>query len=207
MAQLESGGTTWHNASPTNPSPGPAQPTSAVQPPAKTQNANGLTPDLSALARARKEGNKRSAMCATEPLFELGEPHPTEPGYLPAWITEQLKANRKPTYRRAAAFTRCPRCKQIILTGLDDDWCAFNVQADPTPINDHQESACATIKRPTYAADISRRNIELDRRPFLAHGKPSSSPILPGHRCGARFPTFLYPPESITPGATNEPPF
>lgn len=108
---------------------------------------------------------------------------------LPAWIREQLQAATWPT-RRAARFHRCPDCNAIVLTGLDGDNCAFTSTTDPTPITRQLEIACLLAGRRTYTAWRAPNGYELTYR---HPSTPEQQPILPEHRCGARFPGFLTP--------------
>lgn len=139
-------------------------------------------------------------------LFEApapaSSPPPTPETGMPAWLVRALE--EKTGGFRAARWIRCPHCHQLILEGLDDDICAFTVRADPTPITLEQEQLCATIGRPTYTVTTGTR-LELDRRTWRHLGYPSPlAPIVPEHRCGARFQTFLKPPAHNTAGANND---
>lgn len=128
---------------------------------------------------------------------------PKEP--MPKWLVRALEI--KTGGFRGAHWERCRNCRQIILEGLDADIAALTVQADPTPINPRQETACHLTARPTYTVTMTSRRIELDRRDQWSIGEPSPSfPILPAHKCGARFPGFLLPP-ARTQGATDDCPF
>lgn len=148
-------------------------------------------------------------------LPEPGTPHPTEPGDLPNWIAEQLRANKTNATARTARFRHCPKCEAIILTGLDADLLAWTVNADPTPLTEQQETAAIIVGRRTFLATKTTDGYRLDH---LDHddGLPArigtNPDHLPEHQCGARFPGFIHPPTSN--GATNhgypidtEPPF
>lgn len=138
-------------------------------------------------------------------------PAPKQPrdttGKMPAWLVRALET--KTGGFRGAHFNKCPDCHQWILEGLDEDTCAFTVQADPTPLTPKQEAACATIGRPTYCVEFGPR-LELTRRDSYSKGRPSEYPIIPAHKCGARFKTYLTGPgaKSPTHGANdNDCPF
>lgn len=136
------------------------------------------------------------------PLPGMPKPPKKTPGPMPKWLIQAIET--KTGGFRSARWTRCPKCQQIILQGLDDDIAAFTVQADPTPINPRQETACRLTARPTYAVTEGRQ-IELDRRDRWSTGKPSPDrPIIPAHKCGARFPGFLLPKQKRTQGATDD---
>lgn len=153
-----------------------------------------LTPPFT--PHAKKGAHRQPA------LFNIpASPKPKTPG-MPGWLKRALET--KTGGFRQAHWNRCPNCGQIILTGLDADTCAFTINADPTPITPRQEQLCALTGRPTYYVTAGQNRIELDRRDTYSIGRPSPHyPIVPAHKCGARFPGFLLPPETKTQGATN----
>lgn len=132
-------------------------------------------------------------------LFSIGDtpaprtPHPTEPGYLPAWVADQLQANNPNTARRTAKYQRCPKCQQITLTGLDHDTAAFTARTDPTPLTPQTELATILAGRQTYAAWRTPEGYHLEHRDHF-NMADLQHPILPEHQCGARFPGFLEAP-------------
>lgn len=134
------------------------------------------------------------------PLFDIPLPpipHPTKPGNLPSWISDQLHDSH-PSDRRVARFHYCRKCGDIVITGLNDDWCAYTVTADPTPINRPTEIACIILARPTFNAwpASTSSGWELERRnPRLL--PTNRHPIVPAHICGRRFPGFLSEPEVV----------
>lgn len=134
--------------------------------------------------------NPVSLSLHSEPVPTSKPAKPAPNSDLPGWLRKELET-RTGGFRHAS-WNRCPRCRAIILEGLDDDIAAFTVQADPTPINIDQENICHTIGRHTYTATIGK-NIELNHRTTYAAGRPSRHPIVPAHRCGARFAGFLLP--------------
>lgn len=110
-------------------------------------------------------------------------------------MTEQLVIGDRPLQRRSM-FRRCTRCDDIILVGLDNDVCAFKVEADPTPLTARQEYACYLTGRRTYDATVVARAVELLHRDVAYVDAPERVPwqVVPAHQCGARFPGFLIPP-------------
>lgn len=124
-------------------------------------------------------------------------PHPTEPGYLPTWIADQLNGRTPNTGHRTARFHACHRCTAIVITGLDDHVMATTVTADPTPLDTPAIRACQLINRRLYTAWRRTTGYELTPYTPTAH-----QPTIPAHHCGARFPTFL---EHAIPLPTDHP--
>lgn len=122
--------------------------------------------------------------------------HPDGTGTMPQWVTDQLNDDTLSMPHRNAIFTRCPRCQDITITGLDANILAQHATADPTPLDATQELACALTNRPTYTAQLRGttltiwyREIHIEKPP----NTPGTWPVIPAHRCGQRFPGFLIP--------------
>lgn len=133
--------------------------------------------------------------------------HPRRPQKpsMPAWLRAALET--KTGGFRAARWRRCHTCHELTLTGLDNHLLAETATVDPTPITPEEEIAVILAGRTTYNLETyARTKIHLKRRDH-AHGlgKPSRRPVVPEHRCGARYPGFLYPPQQKDP--THAPPF
>lgn len=165
-------------------------------------NATSATP--------RKTPKTAPTLPGLEPEPKRNEQHP-DGGWLPTWITEQLRANKNNAASRTAKYHRCRKCKAIVITGLTHDTCAWTATADPTPLNRKTELAAILTDRQTFQApkDNTTGGYRLDYR------NPGSTwtertPVIPEHRCGHRFPGFLEPPAQPN-GETNDypdtPPF
>lgn len=137
----------------------------------------------------------------------IPEPHPSGVGYLPQYVTEQLQAERRPIGRQAK-YMHCPKCGDIVLRGLDDEYCAVDALADPTPLTARTEYACYLVGRTTYNAITRGQTFELGARMLRWVRAPelTSWPVIPQHRCGARFPGCIIPSESA-PTYNSDPPF
>lgn len=109
---------------------------------------------------------------------------------IPAWLNRHLEAIGQANtdgISRTAKARRCPRCKTVILAGLDAPRCAFAVRVDPHPLDANAELASLLIGRPTYRATAVGPNYELDHRAWwnLRHSPPSDDVlVLAAHRCG-----------------------
>lgn len=135
----------------------------------------------------------------------IPDPHPSGTGWLPQWVTDQLNTN--PPIGRRALFTRCRKCKEIVLRGLDADILAMEVTADPTPLDPMQELACVLTGRATYQANVGGDEIKIIDRQlrYTTAGVPPPRPIIPEHVCGRRFPGFIIEPVTQTERAKNPP--
>lgn len=135
--------------------------------------------------------------------------HPLGTGYLPQWLAAELQEKHPNRMARTATWTRCGKCKEIILTGLDADLLATAVHADPTPLTDHQELAALLTGRRTFNIDHDGPGARIHYRTrweMLTPPSRNSQPTIPEHACGRRFPSFLVPPEP-TPVDSEHPPF
>lgn len=119
--------------------------------------------------------------------------HPSGTGYLPAWVANQLQDNKDNRAARTARYHKCDKCKEIIITGLDADIMAFTVTVDPTPLDPHKELACIMANRYTFTAWPTIEGYHLEHRDMF-NMSDQQHPVLPAHRCGARFPGFLEAP-------------
>lgn len=121
----------------------------------------------------------------------------TEP--MPAWLVQRLDragyidATLAASRRARAAY--CPRCRHIVMRGLDADWCALTVDCDPTPITAQAEALALLTRIPTFEVRWLGDRYEIDRRDqWRIKERPAG--ITPGidvlvlHRCGepARWP-------------------
>ncbi len=144
-----------------------------------------------------------------EPEPKRNQQHP-EGGWLPEWITEQIRANKANGASRIAKYHRCRKCKAIVITGLDHDTCASTVTADPTPLNPITEVAAILTNRATFQAPKTPEGgYRLDYRHPPSRWPPRT-PVIPEHKCGHRFPGFLEPPNNPNANEWNlpdDPPF
>jgi hypothetical protein len=144
----------------------------------------------------KKDGHCPSA------LFDLPPepfPHPSGEGVLPLWLAEELRAENPNRYLTKATWTRCRKCKAIVQTGLDDPVIASPAMIDPTPLTPLQDLTCALTHRTTYRLFQAGTETRISHRDqFNRHhpaGEAGQPPIVPAHRCGARFPGFTIPPQ------------
>lgn len=152
--------------------------------------------------RAGETFTPKIPQTVTRPLFDLpaGQiPHPSGEGVLPSWLAEELRLERPNRYLPGATWTRCGKCGEIVQTGIDDPVMGEQAMVDPTPLTPLQDLTCAMTGRTTYrlfqagtVTRISARDQFTRHHPAGAEGQP---PIVPAHRCGARFPGFTIPPE------------
>lgn len=136
-------------------------------------------------------------------------PHPDGNGIMPQWLVDALDQKNPPRNPRTAVWTRCRNCDEIILVGLDADILAQDATVDPTPLDAAQELICALTGRPTYTAQVRGQSVEIWYRQISIERPPNAAgtwPVVPTHKCGARFPGFLIPPEPER-NTNREPPF
>lgn len=136
---------------------------------------------------------KNPTLPGLEKPLKKNEQHP-DGGQLPDWITEQLQANKTNGGSRLAKYHRCRKCKEIVLTGLTHDTCAWTATADPTPLNRKTELAAILTNRQTFQAPLDKAlgGYRLDYR--YPGSTWTKHPVIPAHKCGHRFPGFLEPP-------------
>lgn len=108
-----------------------------------------------------------------------------------------LEGNRGPNRRTASLWT-C-RCGEPVLTGLDDDHCAFTATCDPYRLTALGEVEALRDGRWTY--QLVRRS--LDRRDqwnIPGHPPTVDLPVLAEHRCGQPIPAdWIAPPAPRQP--------
>lgn len=118
---------------------------------------------------------------------------------IPAWLNRHLEAIGQANpdgITRTARARRCPRCKAVLLTGLDAPRCAFAVRVDPHPLDAAGELASLLVGRPTYRATAVGTNYELDHRAWwnVRNSPPSDAVVvLAAHRCGKPLSTQPLP--------------
>lgn len=108
----------------------------------------------------------------------------------------------------------CPICREPVLTGVDEDWCAAVVRVDVTPLSAAGELACVMVGRETYSLDGIPAQLTR-RRASRMRLQPPGNPrrfwhkydVLPAHECGNEMPEHLRaesmleytPPKRIDP--------
>lgn len=126
------------------------------------------------------------------------------------WLTQHLIAAGYLTetgLTRRARLRPCPRCTQLILAGLDDDWAALEARADPHPLNPLGEALTHLAGHHTYALHQDSRGYHLDRRTadHITHqpaGTRLREDILRAHHCNTDPPTPPLTTTSNHPSAT-----
>lgn len=81
---------------------------------------------------------------------------------------------------RAAQLRTCPRCRQWVVVGLDDDRCALVVKCDPVTIDVLGEALTFVSGRSTYEL----WGKELVRRDAFKITAGMRKPVIPEHECG-----------------------
>lgn len=108
---------------------------------------------------------------------------------------------------RGAHLTKCPRCQDWTITGLDNDVAAFEVICDPSPLTPQQEYLCILAGRRTLDLQTGGGKIVLHHRDPYGLGTPSRYTVIPEHRCGARFPTINIRHTQTTTHTSTKAPF
>lgn len=106
---------------------------------------------------------------------------------LPAPILQRIAdtTGLDPRLGRRARATVCPRCHQPVLTGLDEDRCAFTATTDPVALTTVGEALALISGRATYQL-TGRPPHLLHRDQWRISGQPADTAIvLPSHQCGA----------------------
>lgn len=103
-------------------------------------------------------------------------------------VTERLTS-------RKAKPRRCRRCGRGVLSGLDGDVLAFDVDADPIALTPSGEVGALLAGRRTYALRTAGRP-ELDRR--LSPHRSAEAVVVPEHDCGWTTPTAWRAPAPRT---------
>lgn len=126
----------------------------------------------------------------------FGPPQKQPKPKIEAWLLEALKT--KTGGFRNTSWQRCPNCKKITITGINNDTCAWKVTVDPTPLTPTDELLCTLTNRDTVSAIPRGNNYELHHRAkdmITGHppGKGTYGLVFPTHQCGARFPGHHNP--------------
>lgn len=117
----------------------------------------------------------------------------------------------KPWGWRTSKLARCRTCRDTVVRGHNDDWCAFQVDADPTPLTALGEVLALAQGRRTLTARRNGNRLLLTRRnrhsiaDFPAGGsRPGREwDVLVEHRCGVGLPdaavtgSVIAPPPAI----------
>ena len=111
-------------------------------------------------------------------------------------------------HHRAAKPYQCPRCGHWILAGLSDDHCAHTASADPTPLNDSGDLACAVTGRATYRL-IRNRLYPRTTPDDLTALRPVDQPVIVAHRCHEPIPPSWHDTSAapVPYELPDEPPF
>jgi hypothetical protein len=117
---------------------------------------------------------------------------------------------------RDARGRACRRCGDPILRGLSDDWCAAEVEVNPTPLNVFGEMLARIAHLGTY--DLHREGDHLrlhSRDHWQIAGRPAGIlvycwrvDVLAEHRCGWVFPAApsLLRSRTVSTGDLDGPP-
>lgn len=119
------------------------------------------------------------------------------------WLLEYIETTtgRAQGGRRKVRRERCPRCRAIVLAGLDEDVLALDVKVDPSPLTDlgavvahlAGREVCSLIRGELHVRD--QYSILDDRAPALAvHVCDESLPARP-------------PPQALAGAIPTDPPF
>ena len=112
---------------------------------------------------------------------------------------------------RRAKIRTCPTCRAVILHGDDNDRCAFETVADPTPLNAHGEAWALASGRRTVALARDKNGLVLwARNADQITGKPAGTnpreDVLATHVCGQPIPAELACASRFTPSPASRPP-
>jgi hypothetical protein len=110
----------------------------------------------------------------------------------PLWVKQMLMESGRMTSRgttRKAQVRRCGGCGRVILSGLDGDVLAFDVDVDPTPLSEAGEEATVASGRVSYGLSTVGRP-DLNWRGRWHVGKPAGfgRVVLAQHVCGEPVP-------------------
>lgn len=157
----------------------------------------------------------------TLPGLELPEPA-SDPGQHGMSLAATRAPRRKPNpylhldnnTLRGIRAGHCPACREPVLAGVDEDWCAAVVRVDVTPLSAIGEASCVLAGRPTYSLDDTPARLTR-RRASRMKMQPAGDPrkrwhkydVLPLHECGnpvnpeMTIPSMLEytPPRRIDP--------
>lgn len=114
----------------------------------------------------------------------------------PQWLQERIWDNQR------QAKARVCDCGDLILTGLNDDVCAFSVSAEPYRLNTHGQAAAAAAGRPLLTYIGGR----LYRRDSATPSDDAR--VLAAHRCADPTPTtWRLPVPALRQEADDAPRF
>lgn len=130
-------------------------------------------------------------------------PAPTTPTTTP----EQPYTWAKPWGWRPARLARCRQCRAQVLRGHNDDWCAFEVDADPTPLTALGEVHALLTGIRTLTARRNQTRLLLTRRdrsaivtfPAGGHRPGNRWDVIPEHHCHTTWPTAAVTASVIAP--------
>lgn len=130
-----------------------------------------------------------------------------------AWLLQQLVETGRMTetgVTRRARPRRCPTCQTIVIVGLNDDQCAFEIHADPQPLSALGEALALLEGRMTVALAHEGGRWVLHRRDdFQIRGRPAGTTprwdVLRTHTCHTPTPTGPTTAASTHPSTTREP--
>lgn len=79
-----------------------------------------------------------------ETAAETGPRKPSRPPHVAQWLADQT---------RHIQAERCRACRADILRGLNDHWCAWSIDVDPTPLSALGEALAILAGRSTVACE------------------------------------------------------
>lgn len=121
----------------------------------------------------------------------------------PAWLQDHIRANT-----RTARLHTCPTCRAPILTGHDNDTLAFQVRADPTPLDPPTELLALLAGRRTYNLLTGNGHLHLTHRiHWMIRHHPTGTVVVADHLCGQPLPADPTIRATHRPPAPQEPPF
>lgn len=84
-----------------------------------------------------------------------------------------------------AVDAACPRCRVLVVVGLDDDSTALTASVDPYPLDPVGETVALLTGRATYDAwPLPDGRVELTRRDRFSIAGPRRVPVVADHECG-----------------------
>lgn len=111
------------------------------------------------------------------------------------------KQPRITTFTRKAISGCCPKCRAVVITGLDDDQCAFTASVDPTPITWAGElDAVYNHSRRTYCLIGSK----LQLRSHLNTQSACTFPTFAAHDCANPTPDGWHDQQRIEKNRPKE---
>lgn len=122
---------------------------------------------------------------------------------LPTWLKDRLGA----PIRRGVKAGRCPHCHAQILTGMDEEVCAFRATTDPAPLTPLGEALALLDARRTYELRNHNSSLALWRRDHWQIAGRSSSLhlVVADHKCGAApLPSQFIPSQPSRKAVSND---